>query len=171
MKLRSGRISAIAASVLAVGALTGLTAAAPASAAAPWTHLCVDPPSLGYQACADAEGLGNQINSNAAITTTNWSYSTTDGVEGDIKQANVNLCMQLEASGDPYIVRGASCVNDLAEEWIPEYDSTAKRTYFISAWTVFEYGKANEQCLTLTNILTIATFKCDEDPAQLWGSS
>jgi hypothetical protein len=66
-------------------------------------------------------------------STTNWSYPNTDGATGAIKQANVNLCLQVDAAADN-IVRGAACVNDAAEQWLNLYNSTTGRTIFLSQY-------------------------------------
>jgi hypothetical protein len=170
MKLRFCRVSAIAAGILALGTLAGVTGAAPASAASA-THLCIDDyiPGLGGGThCAVPDGLENPIVlSNAGAS--DWSYSTTDGVKGDIKQANVNLCMQLNAAD--YTVRAATCVNDDAEEWIPEYDSTAKRTEFVSSWGL-DNGQ-NDWCLSGAEDGTedLDVNYCEGYAEELWGTS
>src|ERR1700743_3420402 len=128
MKLGSGRIAAVAVGVLALGAV--LTAG-PASAAS-FTHLCIDSPSV---ACAQAEGSGAQVQMQAPFSsTTNWVYPTVDnGVAGTIKQANTNLCMQLDAA-DGLIVREAACNGDMAENWFNRANPTTHRTEFESQW-------------------------------------
>jgi hypothetical protein len=132
-----GWFSAVAAGALTLSALVGLTSAAPASAAT-WTNLCVHAPAgngdfnvLCIYAPATV-GENAQIGAPSA-STTNWSYPTTNGAIGEIKQANVNLCLQVNESAGG-IVRGATCINDSAEQWVNYYDSSTHRTEFISPW-------------------------------------
>jgi hypothetical protein len=172
MKLRPGWISAIAAGVLALSALTGATGAAPASAAS-WTHLCTpDPP-----ACAISEGSNNFIGmeaetSDQPVSITNWTYPATNGAVGTIQQANTDLCMQVDASaGDE--IRGAACVSDQAEEWINV--STGGRTAFESVWAL-DNGQGN-LCLGGGFEIQVSLYSCPPPLAQnnvaymYWGTS
>lgn len=142
--------------IIAFGVLTGVTTAGPASAAAPpWHHLCVDlgsgigsDPNGSNDFCLVPLGLNEVIGAEetvqfgiSATNLTNWSFQFPDGslspfINGDtgmIKQANVNLCMQLDhADGD--IVRGAACNNSAAEQWKDVYDAQGRRTWFESVW-------------------------------------
>jgi hypothetical protein len=95
-----------------------------------------------------------------------------DGVlQGEIKQANTNLCMQLDhADGD--IVRGAPCSNDLAEQW--ENISTANnRTEFVSLWVSQNEVAAPPQgsCLSWPNAGSLKVVPCSSGNTQQdWGT-
>ena len=143
--MKPGRTSTMAAAVvLVLGALIGITGASTASAAA-WSHLCVE--RSGESICANSNGSGQPIQMLDIVTTnphtTNWLYPASDGVSGVISQANVNLCMQVDAA-DNWIVRGAACVGDTAEEWTNHYvvDNGVGRTEFRSVWADDNYGGA-----------------------------
>jgi hypothetical protein len=87
-----------------------------------------------------------------------------------IKQANVNLCMQLDhADGD--IVKGAACINDAAEQWKDVYDSTDHRTWFESVWAA--NNEHATKCLTWSGIANGDAYidTCWSDPTDDWGSS
>jgi hypothetical protein len=169
MKLRSGPISTIAAGILALGALTGATAAAPASAAS-WTHLCID--NLATHtivACAQSEGVGYDIGhslpSNSSLT--NWTYPSTNGAVGTIQQANTDLCMQVDWAAGGVVV-GAACVDDQAEYWVNIYDTTTKRTMFESVWALD--NEEGNLYLTLGSVDLL--IQQDIGIAlQMWGSS
>lgn len=151
-KRRIGRVSAVAAVVVALSALAGLTEAVPASAAS-WTYLCVANPSSGTQ-CIYSEGLGDSASMDAPFSgMTNWSYPNTNGAIGEIKQANVNLCLQVDASAGG-LVRGAKCINDSAEQWINFYNSYTKRTEFFSEYYL---GQQEDRCLNGSGPLVDAT--------------
>lgn len=131
-----------------------------------WTHLCVDDLLTPY--CALANGNGNQILMQLpASYTTNWTYPNIDGTTGAIKQANVNLCMQLDhADGD--IVRGAPCVGDFAEYWVNAYDHLSHRTMFFSDWYL-KYTKL-QMCLAWNGV-GLEVEPCSLGSNQLFGTS
>ncbi len=148
--MKLGRFSVLAAlSVLAAGSLIGLAGAGTASAAS-YTHLCADdqpgdgngtsPNYLDF--CADSEfGLGEYVAMLVppVSSLTNWTYPNTAGATGAIRQAdNVNYCIQVDASASDgsggYLVRGASCVGDSAEQWVNVYNSYYHRTVFESLY-------------------------------------
>ncbi|HEY1573340.1 MAG TPA: hypothetical protein VGG05_18500 [Pseudonocardiaceae bacterium] len=79
-------------------------------------------------------------------STTNWTYPTTDGQVRTIQQANVNLCMQLDAT-DGLIVREAPCNGDTAENWINRANPRTHRTEFESQWFLVNAG-GKFDCLT-----------------------
>ncbi|HEY3903141.1 MAG TPA: hypothetical protein VGM14_04395 [Streptosporangiaceae bacterium] len=185
MKLRLGWISALAVSVVALSALTGLTGAGTASAAAPWTHLCINDGSTPF--CANSQGTGGAI---AVVpvtsSTTNWTYPgiNSDGIlQGQIKQANVSLCMQLDASGQGFgslpgggidIVRGAACgaAGELSEQWLNRQDGN--RTQFVSVWS--EVNTPNDvlcmqQFTAGSEVLDFAEPCVEGTGAQDWGTS
>jgi hypothetical protein len=98
----------------------------------------------------------------------------TSGGVGDIKQANVNLCMQLNASDNS--VRGATCVNDAAEEWESYSNQSTKRAEFISIWAS-EHGESlclsfaddpNDENYSDGNVYAMP---CSNNPANQWGTS
>jgi hypothetical protein len=172
MKPWSGRISAIATGAIALGALIGAAGEGPASAAS-YTHLCIDAPNPIGIGCAMSEGLGNFLQVDyPSSSTTNWIHPSVNGGVGSIQQANVNLCIQLDAAaGD--LVRGATCNGDQAEAWENYYDASAGRTEFISIWGV-ENGKGN-LCLTWAqsgaNYAFVDAESCgSNDLYQQWGS-
>jgi hypothetical protein len=123
--------------LLAGGALTlgGITGIAGTASAASWTYLCaVNPVMSGDTGCMLAHGIDHHITMETPRTgTTNWTYPNTNGAEGEIKQANTNLCIQVNASDSDY-VRENTCVGDAAEEWINFYNAEYKETMFKSVW-------------------------------------
>lgn len=170
-------------------ASAGPASAGPASAAAaPWHHLCVDlfnDPNGSGVYCAFPLGVNLVIGAeetvqfgNPATNLTNWSFyfsngslgPFTNGTTGMIKQANVNLCMQLDhADGD--LVRGAACNNDTAEQWKDVYDPTDRRTWFESVWAA--NNEKATKCLTWSgggNGDAYIDF-CSDSSTDGWGSS
>lgn len=147
MKLNMISARAAAAGVMSLGVLAGVgVVAGPASAASP-THLCIH----FQNACIYAAGPnGAELAPASTPGMTNWYYPSQVGQTQTISQANVNKCLQLDwAKTDPetgaHLVIGAPCVNDDAEEWVNEYDSALKRTWFESKWAADNgYGA---QCL------------------------
>lgn len=193
MTSRFGWITAIAVSLLALGALTGFTGA-PAGAQPgaqpaatpppppPWTHLCIND---GTPFCANSQGAGGAI---AVVplssSTTNWTYPGigSNGIlQGQIKQANVNVCMQLDASGQGFsgllnggvdIVRGAACDGDLAEQWLNRQDGN--RTQFVSVWSQVNtpnHVLCMQQFGVGTAVLDFAEPCASGSGAQDWGTS
>ncbi len=141
MKLRKIAMQA-AVGVIALGALAG--AGARSASAASWTYLCAT--ETGSTACAYSEGVGNFIAVDPSFSgMTNWTYPNTNGAVGTIKQANVNLCMQLDNAYANF-VRGAACNGDAAEQWKNVYNPSTHRTWFVSEWLLENGG--GTQCLT-----------------------
>ena len=165
MKFASRRIAAVAAAALAVSALTGVAESGSASAAS-YTFLCAVNPDFGTSApaCLLSNGNGARISAETARTgTTNWTYPNVNGEEGEIQQANTNLCMQVNASDSDY-VRGATCVGDAAEEWINSYNPEYHETMFISAWNT-------SLCLTIPATGFAQVDSCStSNVAQQWAS-
>lgn len=158
MKRRMSWFSVIAAGSFAVTALVGITGAAPASAAT-WTNLCVHVPAGNGDFVTECIYAPTTVGDNAEMggpsdSTTNWTYPA-NGTTGEIKQANVNLCLQVNASAGG-IVRGAACTGDEAEIWGNIYNNTTKRTIFISAWYLNDEATPEDMCLS-------------EDPSPLVG--
>jgi hypothetical protein len=176
-----------AASIMAAGSLIGFSRAGTAWAAS-YSHLCsydiagygadlLGPPN---EFCPDSDsGISNPVDlqtpSQPALT--NWTYPNTVGAEAAIRQAdNVNFCMQLDESfpdsAGGYYVVGASCVGDLAEDWINVYNSAYGRTIFESAYN-------SGLCLAVPvsggEITTVlGTVPCGDDNSstpwnELWG--
>jgi hypothetical protein len=96
---------------------------------------------------------------------------------GTIQQANVNLCMQLDASaGD--LVRGAACVGDAAEEWENFYNTATSRTEFISIWGA-ENGADPALCLSFADDAGdennsnggVYAMPCSNNVNNQWGTS
>jgi hypothetical protein len=151
VKLRIGWFSAGTAVVTALSALAGFAEATPASAAS-WTHLCVV--NSGNTQCMNSEGLGDAASMEPRSgSTTNWTYPTTNSSIGEIKQANDNLCLQVDASAGG-IVRGAKCINDSAEQWVNFYNTYTKRTVFFSEYYL---GQKEDRCLNGSGPLVDAT--------------
>jgi hypothetical protein len=187
MKVRSRRIFAMVAGVMALGALSWFAGPASASGSAsprpaatpsppPWTHLCAAASGI-WDACVDAAGSGNWVQMHELrSSTTNWTYPRTVGAIGTIKQANVNLCMQLDAA-DNYLVRGAPCVGDFAEEWINKYDSFTHSTQFESYWALLQYGadycmQANLTSLSPDTTGIVQLTACDDEAvSQGWATA
>jgi hypothetical protein len=170
MKRRMGWFSAVAAGALVLGTLVGFTGAAPASAATE-THLCVHAPAgngdfnvLCIYAPAKV-GENAEINAPSA-STTNWSYPNTNGATGEIKQANVNLCLQVNASAGG-IVRGAKCTDDSAEQWVNFYNSDTHRTLFISLWYL-EDSASPDMCLSESSKPLVGVDDCSGNNANEW---
>lgn len=191
----AGKLGLRAIGAVVLGLLTAIAAAgpaAPASAATPpWIHLCVDlgtgigsDPNGSNDFCAFALGLNEVIEVEetvqggfTAMNLTNWSFQFSDGslspfINGDtgmIKQANVNLCMQLDhADGD--IVRGAACNGSAAEEWKDVFDTMNHRTWFQSVWATNNEHKS--ECLTWDNSgQDVFIDDCRSIAADDWGSS
>lgn len=175
--MKSGRISALAAAgVMAAGALAALTGAGTASAAS-YTHLCINNAPSSDE-CIYASGpRGAELAALGNSGLTNWTYPTTNGGTGAIRQANTDLCLQVDASevdgntGYP-VVRGASCVGDTAEEWQNVYDGETDRTMFRSVWADdraphFQYClEGDEANGDLTLYLCTSSFN-----DQSWGTS
>jgi hypothetical protein len=168
VKLRSGAISALAIGVTAVGALIGITGTGPASAATPsFTHLCLDNSSLlNGRECAQSDGSGQDVSlAPVAGDTTNWIYPKTSGAQGEIQQANTNLCM----------VREASCNGDLAEQW--KNQPEAGRTGFVSLWVSQNEVPSGGGCLsspvpgTITIGGALSADPCVGDWEEGWGTS
>jgi hypothetical protein len=143
LRMKLGRFSVLVASgALTAGALIGFPAAGTASAAS-YTYLCSDDlPNYGADTyspyteyCIDsANGTGAQAETVPEYTNslTNWTYPSSVGTVGAIRQAdNVNYCLQVNASAG-YEVYGASCVGDSAEEWTNVYNSAYGATMFES---------------------------------------
>lgn len=177
-------------SVMAAGSLTGFAGTGTASAAS-YTHLCTDDhPGDGsgtyptyLDLCADSKlGLGEYVAMLVppVSSLTNWTYPNTAGARGAIRQAdNVNYCIQVDASASDgsggYLVRGASCVGDSAEQWVNVYNSYYHRTVFESLY---------DSHLCLTEISTgpaaqpqvLSADPCGDDNStmsweELWGTS
>ena len=165
MKLLSSRIAAAAAAILAISTLTGVAESGSASASS-YTHLCAYNPEFGTSAdaCLQSNGIGLRIGSEVAQNgTTNWTYPNTNGAKGEIKQANVNLCMQVNASDSDY-VRGATCIGDAAEEWINFYNTQYHKTMFKSVWN-------SSLCLTIPGTGFAQVVTCStSNVAQQWSS-
>jgi hypothetical protein len=140
MKLRSGLISAIAVSVLTLAALTGVTGAAPASAATPpYHHLCLRENNATVS-CIQAQGAGQPIvmANPSRSDLTNWVYPA-NGDTGLIQQAHTNLCMQL--NWDASVIIEATCNSNLTYQlWENGYDSKTRRTLFESTWAYYNEG-------------------------------
>jgi len=149
MKRKISWFSALAVGALALSALVGLTGAAPASAAT-LTHLCVHAPAGNGDFNVLCIYAPTKVNENAEMggpsgSTTNWSYPSS-GASGEIKQANVNLCLQVNASASG-IVRGAACNGDSAETWINTYNTDTHRTMFINLWYLEDSATPGDMCL------------------------
>jgi hypothetical protein len=95
MKLNPISARVLAAGVASFGVLTGvLVAANPASAATP-THLCLN--NVLADRCIYASGPNHAELADASTPgITNWTYPASVGATAAIKQANVNLCLQLD---------------------------------------------------------------------------
>jgi hypothetical protein len=166
--MRAARISTImAAGVIAIGSLTAVAGAGPASAAT-YNHVCVNGPAGIGTECIDSEfGIGQPpiFLPYGTASLTNFTYPSL-GVEDPIQQAdNVNYCLQLDAANNSVI--GAKCVNDTAETWLNIYDKTAKRTLFESLWALDNYGTAD--CLKFSD--SPGTPSLSLEPCQTAGSS
>lgn len=152
---------------MAVGALIGVTPANAASA----THLCT---ITDQTLCADVAGSEVAVEMHVpSVVHVTWTYPNVAGAYGAIKEAGVNLCMQVDhADGD--VVRAAPCVGDAAEIWINEYDSYTHRTLFISQWALGAYNDQN-YCLTGSDTYVaneVVLQPCsDSYSAQSWGTS
>jgi hypothetical protein len=178
MKLRTGWFAAVAAGALALSTLTGFTGASTASAAASYTHLCVDDPASGPD-CLYAAGEGNIVEVRepalTAGSTTNWYYPNTDGSVGQIMQANTDLCLQLDASDFDYVIENDCSIDDSAEQWINEYNSTTKRTMFWSYWFYINVPNERETCLAaVLSTLEVNVQGCPtptDDWWMQWGTS
>ena len=147
MKLRSGRVSAIAAGVLALSALTGVTAGAPASAS-PYTPLCLQ--GDGTKGCLIGLGAGQFVNLSElepGVTITNWIYPNSNGATGQIQQANTDLCLQDDAVGTmgiPNVVREAACNGDEAEQWANVYNAGTQSTEFVNLYVLYDETQGAE---------------------------
>lgn len=162
MKRRMGWLSAVAAGVMALSALTGLAAAAPASAAT-WTYLCVNNPDSGAQ-CIYSNGVGDYpVMDPPASDMTNWTYPNANADIGEIKQANVDLCLQVNAAAGGLVI-GAKCINDSAEQWVNFYNTETKRTMFLSEYYL---GNGEDRCLSGSGPVTDVT-ECNVDTSNNW---
>lgn len=176
MKLRSGRVSAIAAGVLALSALTGGTAAAPASAAS-YTHLCLQGQTTS--GCLIGLGAGKFVSLSGiepGVAITNWIYPDSNGAMGQIQQANTDLCLQDDAVGTDgvtNVVREAACNGDEAEQWENAYNTGAKSTEFISLYVLYDETQGAEglDCLAWSGEVALAfTGGCTSANNALWVS-
>jgi hypothetical protein len=173
MKLRSGGISAIAAGVLAVSALTGVTGAMPASAMT-YTYLCISGQPEDGGGCLDAGTVGNPAHmSEASVATTNWLYPNTNFAVGGIRQANTQLCLQIAPDGitgggatgltqqeTDNIVRMAACNGDLAEMWENIYNTGSKATEFINIWALD--NESGTICLEESEVGFVFVLDCND---------
>lgn len=155
MKLK--RISSVvAASLLAVVAVIGLSDTAKASLTS-YTNLCVL--DNGSYVCAYSQGTGNTIlmlpKSSTGINTTNWYWPDT-GTWNIIKEAGTNRCMQLDHAAGNTVIE-ATCAVATYQTW---YLSTAGQ--FISAWDP-------SQCLTYNaSQAKLDTVTCNGQWYQRW---
>jgi hypothetical protein len=168
-----------AAGVMTAGALIGGTGAGEASAASA-TNLCN---TAGYCLGYSASGGVSSTSVLGIIPTpaTEWLYPNYVGDHASISVDGQNVCLQIYgtiAAGSKYLVRGAACVGDTADQWVNTYDSAAHRTEFISVWAQ-DQGFGN-LCLAsssgfLSGSLSIGTIyvsPCGDDNAsQDWGTS
>jgi hypothetical protein len=176
MKRKMSWFSVVAAGALALSALVGLTGAAPASAATE-THLCVNAPAGNGDFNVLCIYAPTTLGANAEMgapsdSVTNWSYPSTNGATGEIKQANVNLCLQVNASTG--LVRGAACIDDSAEQWINFYNSDTHRTLFISLWYL-EDSASPDMCLSANQSPLVGVDDCSggyvDEWYMQWGTS
>lgn len=129
MKIRQAIVLATT-SIVAVGALGGITGVGTASAATP-TFLCTySAQGSSSSVCAYAQ-RSNPVKMIAPIpSTTRWTYPA-NGHWGRIEQANTSLCMQVDP-GHGYAVIEATCNASASQQWINHYYAQAKRTTFWS---------------------------------------
>jgi hypothetical protein len=161
MKLGSGRVSAIAAGVLALSVLTGVTAAAPASAAS-YTYLCLQ--GQGSSGCLLGLGAGDFVSLSGVepgVAITNWVYPNSNGAMGQIQQANTDLCLQddaVGAMGVPNAVREAACNGDEAEQWANVYNAGTKSTEFVNLYVLYDETQGAEglDCLAWSGEVALA---------------
>jgi hypothetical protein len=163
-----GWFSALAAGIVALSALTGLAGAAPASAAT-WTYLCVTAPDSAPEPgtqCIYSNGVGDypvMTAPDSVSDMTNWTYPNANADIGDIKQANTNLCLQVNAAAGGLVI-GAECVNDSAEQWVNFYNTETKHTMFLSEYYL---GNGEDRCLSGSGPVTDVT-ECNVDTSNEW---
>ncbi|HEV3379707.1 MAG TPA: hypothetical protein VG142_01775 [Trebonia sp.] len=98
---------------------------------------------------------------------TNWIYPNSNDATGEIRQANTDLCMQLDESSYGDIIE-APCVDDLAEQWENIYNVGTDRTEFVSLWGLDNADAA--WCLSNEGDLTTQDCSLDINNEQ-WGTS
>jgi hypothetical protein len=170
MKRRMGWFSVVAATSLALTALVAFTGA-PTASAATETHLCVHVPAGNGDFVTECIYAPTTVGDNAEMgglsdSTTNWTYPA-NGATGEIKQANVNLCLQVNASAGG-IIRGAACTNDEAEIWGNAYNPSTKRTVFLSEWYLNDEGTPEDMCLSEQPSPLVGVDSCAGNNADNW---
>jgi hypothetical protein len=140
MNMKHGRIAAIAAALtVSVAQLIGISGASPAAADPNvYHHICSfsTPNGQGLHKCAYSRGAGIAVRmANAGGKGETNYYYPNRNTEGQIREANTNLCLQVNAS-DGNAVREADCgINDAAEKWLVESSGTnPAQIYFVSAY-------------------------------------
>ncbi len=131
------RLAAVASAML-VAAATGIVCAGSASASTTASKLCVIPSNNNQIInCAFSQNQGNKVEMLTLAgpyvnTMTNWYYPTKTW--GEIRQADTNLCMQLDNSLSNDIIL-ATCSSSGAsyQEWYPSSLSNGD-TVFQSMW-------------------------------------
>jgi hypothetical protein len=169
MKLNTISARLLAVGVAFFGVLTGVLFAADPASAATWTHLCLN--NAVFDRCIYASGPNHAELADASTPgMTNWTYPTSVGATAAIKQANVNLCLQLDyakkdSSGMPTVI-GAACDNDDAEKWVNFYNTAHHRTMFQSYWAIKNLG--GPLCLYGDeNTKQLALYDCDPNYSQI----